>query len=201
MLKGLLTAVAVGLVSLAYAFSAPAEAQNSSQGPSDGLAAWEKAYEVFSHPRCVNCHVPDDNRPRWSGPNYGDKPQYHGMNIIADATRMRAAGLPCTTCHRNENAKFPHGAPGAPNWKLAPVEMVWWEKSSAEVCEQIKDPERNGNRTVEEVADHIGHDELVNWGWAPGPGREPAPHSAEDVVAYLLKWQAAGTPCPAHSAN
>ena len=26
-----------------------------------GLAAWSKIHEVFSHPRCANCHVGPDN--------------------------------------------------------------------------------------------------------------------------------------------
>jgi len=165
-------------------------------GEAEGLSAWETAYEVFSHPRCVNCHVPEDNRPRWSGPSYGPVPQYHGMNVIADATRARAAGMPCSACHGNQNLPFPKGAPGAPGWVLAPVEMVWWDKSSLEICEQIKDPERNGGKTVEEVADHVANDALVLWGWDPGPGREPAPHSADELASLLRVWADAGTPCP-----
>ncbi len=163
----------------------------------DGLAAWDKVYEVLSHPRCVNCHVPDDNIPRWSGPSYNADPPHHGMNIVADDTRAKAAGLPCTSCHSKQNLPFPRGAPGAPGWQLAPVEMVWWEQTSAQICEQIKDPERNGGRTVEEVAEHVGHDPLVLWGWSPGPGREPAPYTPEEMAASLLAWHGAGAPCPA----
>ena len=172
----------------------------------EALDTWEKAYEVFSHPRCANCHVPEDNRPRWSGPSYGDGPdgqgwQYHGMYIHADESRFGVESLACTTCHGQQNSKVPHGPPGAPVWMLAPVEMVWWQKSSAEICEQIKDPERNGGRTLEEVADHIGHDDLVAWGWNPGPGREPAPHSAAKLKAFVLAWAAAGAPCPTEEAT
>ena len=36
-----------------------------------GLAAWSKIHEVFSHPRCANCHVGPDNMPIWSGSSYG----------------------------------------------------------------------------------------------------------------------------------
>jgi hypothetical protein len=38
-----------------------------------GLAAWSKIHEVFSHPRCANCHVGPDNVPIWSGSSYGPK--------------------------------------------------------------------------------------------------------------------------------
>ena len=54
----------------------------------EGLEAFSRIYEVTSHPRCANCHVGDDNRPRWSGPSYAPFPvgqdwRYHGMNINA----------------------------------------------------------------------------------------------------------------------
>lgn len=167
----------------------------------EALANWAKVFETFSHPRCANCHVPDDNRPRWSGPSYGDGPngqgwRYHGMNIHGGESRFGVETLPCTACHAATNSDMPHGPPGSPVWALAPVEMVWWQRSSLEICEQIKDPERNGGRTLEEVADHVSHDALVHWGWDPGPGREPAPYSAEEVTNYIRVWAASGAPCP-----
>ena len=163
------------------------------------LSAWEKVYEVFSHPRCVNCHVPEDNRPRWSGPSYGlaeGEWLFHGMNVNGGQSRIGVESIPCMTCHQSANADVPHGPPGAPVWALAPVEMVWWEKSSQDICEQIKDPARNGGRTLQDVADHVDHDALVHWGWDPGPGREPAPYSVQEIVAALEGWAAAGAPCP-----
>lgn len=195
MLRILTVATVFGVGMFVWLAATLSQAQTASS-QAEGLAAWDKAFDVFSHPRCVNCHVPDDNKPRWSGPSYGAKGPYHGMGIVADASRKRAAGLPCTSCHTTQNLPFPGGAPGAPGWSLAPVDMVWWEKSSADICMQIKDPERNGGRSVEDVADHIGHDPLVQWGWSPGPGREPAPYSAKEAMAYLLAWQNAGAPCP-----
>jgi hypothetical protein len=75
--------------------------------------------------------------------------------------------------------------------------MVWWQKSSKEICEQVKDPARNGNRTLDEIALHVRDDDLVGWGWQPGTGREPAPGSAEETYQLLRQWSAAGAPCPA----
>ena len=60
----------------------------------------------------------------------------------------------------------------------------------------MKDPARNGARTIEEIAGHIKEDELVGWGWTPGPGREAAPYSAEQTAEFVLAWGAAGAPCP-----
>ncbi|GAC24051.1 hypothetical protein GMES_1755 [Paraglaciecola mesophila KMM 241] len=165
--------------------------------PVDSQAAqtWNKIYEVFSHPRCANCHVPDDNLPRWSGPNYG-KTSVHGMNISGGQSRIGVETVMCSTCHAHTNSDEPHGPPGAPVWMLAPVEMLWWQQSSNQICEQIKDPARNGGRTLEEVAHHIAEDELVHWGWDPGIGREPAPYSAKETADFVTLWANAGAPCP-----
>jgi hypothetical protein len=161
-----------------------------------GLAAWSKFYDVLSHPRCANCHVGADNLPIWSDPP-APRPRPHGMNINAGESRIGSETLPCDTCHNRHNAELPHGPPGAPNWRLAPVEMQWSGKTSAEVCAQIKDSSRNGNRSVGAIADHVANDSLVAWGWAPGAGRASAPYSAAETASYLRQWEAAGTPCPA----
>jgi hypothetical protein len=41
-------------------------------------------------------------------------------------------------------------------------------KTLAEICAQIKDPARNGGRSLEELVHHIGTDTLVGWAWAAG---------------------------------
>ena len=94
------------------------------------------------------------------------------------------------------NSDEPHGPPGSPIWMLAPVQMVWWEQTSKQICEQIKDPQRNGGRDLAAIAAHIRHDKLVHWGWEPGPGREPAPYSIEETAQFVDLWAAAGAPCP-----
>ncbi len=160
----------------------------------DALALWEQAYEVFAHPRCANCHVEDDS-PRWSGPHYGET-RVHGFAIGRGADGFGNPGQRCTTCHFETNSPKLHGPPGAPHWHLAPPEMVWFGESSAEICAQIKDPERNGDRTLQEIAEHVRDDALVGWGWDPGPGREPAPGSAEELYDVLVAWTEAGAPCP-----
>jgi hypothetical protein len=159
----------------------------------DGTKAWEKIHAVLSHPRCANCHTPDDH-PRWSADG-GAK--FHAMNVLRGADGMGNPGLRCSTCHGESNSAKEHAPPGAPAWHLAPVEMVWFGQTSAQICAQIKDPLKNGNRTLAQISDHVRNDKLVAWGWNPGPGREPAPGSAEETFAELEAWTAAGAPCPA----
>jgi hypothetical protein len=161
-----------------------------------GSAAWGKIYEVFSHPRCANCHVGPDNVPMWSGPEYGPGARPHGMNITGGASRTGVEHVACSTCHTDHNTQLPHGPPGAGGWHLPPISMEWFGKSNAEICAQIKDRTRNGNRTIADVSAHIERDALVHWGWAPGPGREPAPYSAAELAEFLQQWDAAGAPCP-----
>lgn len=161
----------------------------------DGLDAWGEIFNVFSHPRCSNCHV-DDGVPMWSGDHYG-KTRPHGMYVGGDPElTMGQVGQQCSTCHADDNSPVLHGPPGSEIWALAPAEFVWFEKSSEDICAQVRDPNRNGDRTILEIAEHIEHDALVHWGWAPGPGREPAPGSAAETITQVLAWGAAGAPCP-----
>ena len=193
----LLTAAAIAFMSVAAAAqeAAPA-APPAVVDAAAGLSEWAKVYEVFSHPRCANCHV-EDNRPRWSGAHYGVT-RVHAFNVQggSDGSGFGNPGLHCTTCHFDNNSSVLHGPPGVAGWHLAPPEMVWFGKSSAEICAQVKDPARNGNRSLDEVAIHVRDDALVGWGWDPGPGREPAPGSAQATYEALVKWTAAGAPCP-----
>jgi len=69
--------------------------------------------------------------------------------------------------------------------------------SSADICAQIKDRNRNGERSIADVVEHVEHNGLVGWGWDPGPGREPAPYSNTQLAQFLKQWDAAGAPCPA----
>ncbi|KIT16504.1 hypothetical protein [Jannaschia aquimarina] len=166
---------------LAFLVAGPAAAQS-----------FDPVYEAFSHPRCANCHVENDV-PLWS---VDGEIVPHGMAIRAGESRMGIETLPCETCHRAQNAPVQGGAPGAEGWALPPPEMAWSGRTATEICEQIKDPERNGGRTLAEVADHIVHDPLVVWGWAPGEGRAPAPDTPQALADAILAWEAAGAPCP-----
>jgi len=53
--------------------------------------------------------------------------------------------------------------------------MAWVGHTPHQICEQIKDPARNGKRTLAQLVEHSAHDPLVAWGWTPGWGRPPVP--------------------------
>lgn len=200
--KGLVAVLAVLAAGITMAY---AEGENAVIDPpvegsvstEDGLAAWARIYEVTSHPRCSNCHVGADNRPMWSGPSYGTS-RPHGMNVNAGESRIGAETLLCSTCHVNnasDNA-MAHAAPQvAMDWQLAPVEAEWFGKSSIEICNQLRDPDRNGGRDMMDLAAHLDHDLILHWAWSPGGTREPAPYSLQEHVNDVLAWGVAGFPC------
>ena len=172
------------------------EPEAGSVSTQQGLDSWSRVYEVASHPRCANCHVGNSPYPMWSGPSF-TKTQRHGMNINAGASRMGVEYIMCSTCHTGSNSEADHGAPGVKDaWRLAPVEADWFGKSSVEICQQLRDPKRNGNRTYQEIASHLGHDVILHWAWNPGGEREPAPYSLQEHMDDIMLWGVAGMPCP-----
>lgn len=173
----------------------PPQGSVSSQ---EGLNAWARVYEVASHPRCANCHTGESDRPMWSGPSYG-KARPHGMNIRAGASRIGAEAVLCMTCHSTSthSQQLAHAAPRVGvAWRLAPVEAHWFGQSSETICQQLKNPETNGDRSFEQLAEHLDHDLILHWAWNPGPGREPAPYSLQEHINDILAWGVAGMPCP-----
>jgi hypothetical protein len=88
--------------------------------------------------------------------------------------------------------------PGAPNWGLPSpsMPMIWKGKTDAQVCESIKDPAQNNNRTIDQLVLHLTEDKLVMWGWNPGEGRTAIPMPHDVFVVKVKAWQAAGAPCP-----
>ncbi|WP_163851387.1 hypothetical protein [Pseudooceanicola aestuarii] len=168
----------------------------------EGLAAMARIHEVTTHPRCANCHTGPENIPMWYGGAAGPA-RPHGMNITAGDSRMGVETLPCTTCHRtSDHLRSGLNAPphAGLDWQLAPVEFEWFEKSAAEICAQLADPDRNGGRDWMGLAEHLvedaGHRGFVLWGWNPGGGREPAPYDLQSHVDDVLIWGVAGQPCP-----
>jgi hypothetical protein len=102
----------------------------------------------------------------------------------------------CETCHHAANYDPAH-VPGNPQWHVAPIEMAWQGKTLTQICEQIKDPRRNGGRNIAQIVRHLGEDSLVGWGWAPGAGRTPVPGTQKELGALAKAWADAGAHCPA----
>jgi hypothetical protein len=145
--------------------------------------------KVLTSRRCLNCH-PAGDRPR-----QGDDGHPHQPPVFRGKDGFGLDSLRCPICHANGN--FPPGRmPGHPEWHLAPREMGWEGKTLTQICEQIKDPKRNGNRTLKDLEAHIGEDTLVGWAWHPGFGRKPAPGTQSQAGALVKAWADSGAFCP-----
>lgn len=158
-------------------------------GPARSAAMFQEAGRVLTSPRCLNCH-PSDNSPR-----QGEDLHVHQPPVQRGAGGMGVAGMRCNTCHGAANFD-PGGVPGNPKWMLAPIEMAWVGKSLGEICEQLKDPKRNGGKTLAQIVEHNAHDELVAYGWAPGGARTPAPGTQAEFGALMRAWADTGAHCP-----
>jgi len=155
---------------------------------SRAAALFSEAGRVLQHPRCLNCH-PDGDRPS-QGDGFPHQPAVQRGPDGLGVTAMR-----CATCHQASN--FDAGrVPGNPKWRLAPIEMAWQKRTLGQICEQIKDPARNGGHTLAQMVEHMAKDELVGWAWKPGADREPAPGTQTTFGALVKAWADAGAACP-----
>ena len=152
-------------------------------------ALFTEAGKVLTHARCVNCH-PAGDRPR-----QGDVRRLHQPPVTRGDDGFGLPAMRCPICHQVANFE-PARVPGNQVWHLAPIEMAWEGKTLSEICAQIKDPARNGGRSLEEIVHHIGTDHLVGWAWTPGAGRQPAPGTQSEAGALFDAWVDTGAVCP-----
>jgi hypothetical protein len=99
--------------------------------------------KVLTHPRCMNCH-PAGDRPRQGE---GAWRRLHQPPVARGADGHGMEAMRCSICHGNANFE-PGRMPGHPEWHLAPREMGREGKTLAEICEQLRDPARNGWRSL-----------------------------------------------------
>tara|TARA_R110000850_G_scaffold37125_8_gene97663 strand:+ start:1226 stop:1912 length:687 start_codon:yes stop_codon:yes gene_type:complete len=170
--------------------------------PEDGLAAWNTIHTDLTHPRCVNCHVGTNNVPLWGTTQAPDT--IHGMAINAGDSRIGSETMSCNDCHQTSTRPntVPHAAlHTGMDWRLAQVEFQWANRTSAAICAQMRDPDRNGGRDAAGLIEHILHDaeliSFITWSFDPGVGRDPAPGSLQAHLGDMAVWTAAGMPCPA----
>lgn len=169
-----------------------AGADNSVDAATAGKRAFVDVARVLQSPRCQNCH-PDGDAPLQT-----DRGIRHAMNITRASLE---AGLACRTCHQERNSEalgVPGGPPGAPHWGLPPKEnpMIFQHRSLNALCEQLKDPERNGHRDLAALLEHVDHDPLVLWAWRPGGRRTLPPLDHASFVGAFRAWVASGGACP-----
>ncbi len=149
--------------------------------------AFLAAYKVLMSPRCMNCH------PKGDIPLQGDDSHLHTQNVKRGPDGKGLYALKCANCHQPQNTAGAHMPPGNPNWHLPPADMkmVFEGKSPRELAAQLKDPNRNGHKTLAQLIDHVTNDKLVLGGWNPGDGRTlpPVSHAAfaKDFKAWIDK--------------
>lgn len=144
---------------------------------------------VIMHPRCMNCHQGDS-------PRQTDAALPHQPLVVRGKDGHGVPAQTCQTCHQAANTADGF-VPGVPNWHLAPLSMKWEGLTKGQICEQLKDPARNGGRrTGKDVIEHMKVDPLVLWAWTPGAGRTTPPITHQKLVEALEAWVSAGMPCP-----
>lgn len=170
---------------------ASANAQTSSERDKSILAFRAVASVVLS-PRCANCHVSGD------APLQGDDSHLHPMNVKRGVDGRGSPSLRCSACHQTENASFLHGPPGAADWRLPPAKtrLPWKDMTIGELCRALKDPLKNGGRSVKDAIPYMEENPLVRWSYNPGPGRSVPPISYDEFVSSLKEWIDTGAACP-----
>lgn len=182
--------VVLGVLAIAACKHEPSESEKAK-----GVEAFATVEKVFQHPRCSNCHIPED------APRQYDAQTAHTMNVVRGPDGHGAPTLQCSTCHGEANpppSYGEHAPPGAPHWALPPpdMKMAWIGQSAPALCAMIKDTSRNGGRDFEALYNHIDKDKLVLWGWNPGGSRAPVPVPHDEFAAAFKTWADAGGPCP-----
>jgi hypothetical protein len=161
-------------------------------------ALFAEAAKVFTSPRCLNCHPAGDH------PTQGADNHPHAPPVARGPSDDGIAGTPCQACHMDRTVDLFAGAvaryasiPGAPGWRLAPIEMAWQGKPPAEICRQLKDTNRNGGRDLAMLQEHVAEDQdLVAYAWNPGKGRDAAPGTQALAGALIQAWIDTGAECP-----
>jgi len=160
-----------------------------------GLVAFETVRSVLQHARCQNCH------PRGDAPLQGEDGHPHLQNVLRGPDGVGMVGERCTTCHGPMNPPDSYGEhtpPGvATGWRMPKPEerLVFVGVAPGALCEQVKDPARNGGKDMAALRAHLD-DPLVAWAWSPGLGRTPPPVTRQAFLDAWTAWAGAGAPCP-----
>jgi hypothetical protein len=154
------------------------------------VALFAEAGQVIQSPRCLNCH------PATERPTQTDQLRPHQPPVVRGVRGMGPLGGDnCNSCHHDANFDVAR-VPGDPRWRLAPAEMAWQGRTLGQICDQLKDPARNGGKDMPALIKHVTDDTLVGWAWSPGADRTPAPGTQKEFGALIEAWSAAGAACP-----
>ena len=171
----------------------PSEFQTIGDRAERSRAIFAEIGKLLTHPRCMSCH-PAGDHPLQGADHHEHRPPVW-------RSEGRHLGTNCAECHTDNNVRLHEAAtyqsiPGNPRWGLAPLSMAWQYKTVGDICRQLKDTSRNGGRDLAMLQEHIAKDDLVAWGWNPGPGREPAPGSQQAAGELVQAWIDSGAQCP-----
>jgi hypothetical protein len=171
-----------------------AERATAAESKSDSENLFMQMHQVLIHPRCLNCH------PKGDSPRQGDRARLHVPPMARGPHDNGPAGMHCDTCHQRANFAA-SGVPGAPAWHLAPLAMAWEDRTPGEICRQMLDRRRNGNKSLAQIVEHLTEDELVAWGWNPGidvtgRARQPVPIAKPEFNRIVHAWARSGAACP-----
>jgi hypothetical protein len=188
----LLAAALAAAATLSVHPDAAAVARPADKDDAGARAAFLEVYKVLMHPRCMNCH------PSGDSPLQGDDSHVHVQNVKRGADGKGKYALKCANCHQDTNLPGANMPPGNPTWHLPRKDMplVFQGKSPRELADQLKDPKRNGGRTLEQLVEHVTKDKLVLWGWEPGDGRTKPPLSHDEFAKKFREWVEKGAASP-----
>ena len=176
------------LLSLVACAVANAQSPAGMASPAGATALFDPIARVATHPRCVNCHQAEV-------PRQTELSLRHTQGVLRGRDGHGARGMQCASCHQGANTAEGR-VPGAKHWQLAPLSMSWQGLKAGEICRQMQDPFRNGNRrTPAQVINHMASDPLVLWAWEPGGERSKPPLSHADFLRALHVWAQQGMPC------
>ena len=161
----------------------------------DSLAsqqAFMAVYKVLMSPRCMNCH------PSGDIPLQGDDSHLHTMDVKRGEDGKGLYAMKCANCHQSGNTPGLNMPPGNPSWHLPPADMrmVFQGKSASELAAQLKDPNLNGHKTLQQLIKHVSSDTLVMWGWNPGDGRTKPPMAHAEFARQFKDWVTKGAVVP-----
>jgi len=161
----------------------------------DSLAsqqAFLQVYKVLMSPRCMNCH------PSGDIPLQGEYSLLHTQGVKRGPDGKGLYALKCSNCHQAQNTPGLNMPPGNPNWHLPPADMkmVFQGKTPRQLAMQLKDPNQNGHKTLNELIKHVSSDSLVLWGWRPGDGRTKPPLDHATFAKMFREWVQKGAVVP-----
>ncbi|MCE7044563.1 hypothetical protein [Dyadobacter sp. CY312] len=171
---------------------APGSIETSDSRLAESKAAFLKAYTVFMHPRCMNCH------PKGDIPLQGDDSHLHLQGVQRGPEGKGVLALKCKNCHQDTNLKGNFMPPGNPHWQMPPMnrKMAFEGKSPKQLAQHFLDNDFTGFKKMEDMIEHVETESLVLNSFVPIDGRATLPMSHEEFVATVKEWIEKGAAIP-----